>query len=249
MIDMDEARAVKIAAEMSEAMPYFQFTGLHELWNALRRPMSPERAVVPHEIFRRWGDTHYETTFVEYMKHLERLGFEQFADYPMPNHAGRTLAFVRVNGLAVATLVVEKGGGTHMRVTMRSGAIDGGWKSLQFSDEYCSVEGKTAETFHYSFSGLGMHLKLFCADTMTPVMDRWWGLRDDGTKLYRERLEDVLVTYWDRFRARDYHEVSEMAEDRLAAVPKHLRELLDADMKYRLSDIMPSAIVGCRPAM
>jgi hypothetical protein len=191
------------------------------------------------ELFREFGDTHPGMNIVGFVKVLEALGFEQFANFPLPNQSGRSIAFVRHRDCLLGTLIMERGGRTALTVVGR--AI--GWSfqghSVGFPSEMMPLTSSVASAHRVSLDGSsGLMLKLHQFDRHVALSDGWWSLSDLGETLISATVGNELVGQRERALCRDYVAIRNLVEERGDAVPSILRYQFDADNRFKLSDVL-----------
>lgn len=192
------------------------------------------------DLFREFGDTHDGMSLVGYVKVLDILGFEQFADFPMPGQAGRTLAFVRHRDCLLANLSIEKFTPPALQIVARS--IDSSFSGnppLGFPNELARVESASGKAYRMSIDGSsGLMMKLHQFGRHAKLSDAWWSLDDRGHELATISIGSELVGRRDRFLSGDYIAIRKLVEQRCEAVPSILRYQFDADHRFKLADII-----------
>lgn len=189
-------------------------------------------------LLREFGDTARTTTLVEYLKLLEALDFEQFADFPMSPH-GRTLAFVRQRGFVLAVLVIEPGRPPSLELVARSLGSDFHGHSIGFLNEVSRIKNAITVAHRVAFDGTsGLLVKLYHLDQQTTLSDAWWSLDDLRNDLPSITIGSELVKQRERYLCDDYEAVKRLIEERREAIPAAYRFQSDADHRFALADVM-----------
>lgn len=190
------------------------------------------------DVCRRFGDTNSETTAIGYIKVLESLGFEQFADFKMPNQ-GRTLAFARLSGLVLAMLNIRKGHAPHLTCTLRRGIVRGRqFFDPGFAATITPMGVPSRVAFQITFVGnTGLSYRMHCMDRSINYVDRWWSLDETGTSVLPVSSDNYLMTDLDRKQCSGYTEMVEMQEERRRAVDGYHAAVLDTGHTRRYLDV------------
>lgn len=207
---------------------------LHALDAAFRRA-DPTMVAL---LLREFGDTNQSTTLVEYLKLLEALDFEQFADFAMPLQ-GRTLGFARQRGCVLAVLTIEPDRPPSLEVVARSLGTDPFGHYGGFPNDITLVKSDTAASHRVAFDGTsGLIVKLHHLDRSTTLSEAWWSLDDRRDDLLLATIGNELVRKRERYLCEDYHAVLRLVQQRREAVPSAYRFQFDADHRFTLADIL-----------
>lgn len=206
-------------------------------------------------LLREHGDSHHGMPLTDYFKMLDRLEFEQFADFPTPGGYGRSLAFLRKKGLVLASLNIEKDSGVDLTCTARhlpSGGVqqpfDEHSAARRVTKELISLNSKSSRGRAWKANmdcSEGFTVKLHALDVTCQILDKWWGLDDAGNKNPNLHIGYDLVTMRDRSQCSDYFEVKRLEEERQRAIPSGIRDIFDADAKRKFEDVIDHPIVDC----
>lgn len=189
------------------------------------------------DVCGRFGDTYCKTSAVGYIKALEELGFEQFADFRMPKE-GRTLAFARLSGLVLAMLNICKGHAPHLTCTLRHPILRGGVPHLGFVDHKSAIGTGRLVAARCTFIGnSGLSYKMHLIDISVSLFDRWWSLSEAGKHALPESADNYLMTDLDRKQCSGYAEMVEMQEERRRAVDGYYASVLDTGHTRRYLDV------------
>jgi hypothetical protein len=190
------------------------------------------------DLLREFGDTNPTTTLVGYLKTLEAAGFEQFSDFPM-HTSGRTIAFVRQHGFALAVLSVESSEVLKVEVIVRTVDHPVLTQPTGFSRSVRRIDSAPLPTYRIALDvSSGLMAKLFHIDSYATLADAWWSLDDSGNDLRDITIGCELVRDRERFQCDDYNAILRLIEERRAAVPNMLRYQFDADHRFKLVDIL-----------
>jgi hypothetical protein len=191
------------------------------------------------ELLREFGDTHAEMNSVGFIKVLEVLGFQQFADFQLPNKFGMSIAFVRHRDCLLGILTLQRGARPELTVVGRAigwtvqGATDG------FPNDVMPLTSSAGKAHRVSFDGSsGLMLKLHQLDRHVSLSDGWWSLTDMGSTLVSATIGTELVGKRERILCRDYATIRDLSEARGDAVPPILRYQFDADHRFKLADVL-----------
>ncbi len=189
-------------------------------------------------LLREFGDTNQSTTLVGYLKLLEALDFDQFADFAMPVQ-GRTLAFVRRRGCVLAVLSVEPDRPPSLEIVVRSLGYSGFGGRGGFPNEITAVKSDIAASHRIAFDGTsGLMIKLHHLDCSETLSEAWWSLDDHRDHLLLATIDNELVRKRERYLCEDYHAVLRLVEKRRDAIPSDFRFQFDADHRFTLADIL-----------
>ncbi|MCS4090227.1 hypothetical protein [Rhizobium sp. BK176] len=191
------------------------------------------------ELLREFGDTHADIDSVGFIKVLEVLGFEQFADFPLPNQFGMSIAFVRHRDCLLGILTLQRGARPELTVVGRAigwsfqGPTDG------FPNDVMPLTSSAGKAHRVSFNGAsGLMLKLHQLDRHVRLSNGWWSLTDMGSVLVSATIGTELVGQRERILCRDYDAIRKLVEERGDAVPSILRYQFDADHRFTLADVL-----------
>lgn len=193
--------------------------------------------VMLSNLLREFGDTHAGATLVQYIKHLEALDFEQFADFPLST-TGRTLAFVRNRGCVLAVLGIEPDRSPSLEVFARSIGDDFYGHPVGFPNEVGRLNHVLPCAYRIAFDGAsGLRIKLDHLDNNASLSDSWWSIDDRGHDLPCD-IGSELVRQRDRFLSGDYNDIKRLIDVRREAVPSLYRFQFDADHRFKLEDVL-----------
>ncbi|MCV9964134.1 hypothetical protein OIU34_19820 [Pararhizobium sp. BT-229] len=188
-------------------------------------------------LLREFGDTHVGAPLVHYIKQLEALDFEQFADFPLPT-GGRTLAFVRNRGCVLAVFGIEPDRPPSLDVVASSIGADFYGHPVGFPNDVVRLNSTAPSSYRIAFDGIsGLRIKLHQLDSNATFSDAWWSLDDRGYDLPSD-IGTELVRRRERFLCEDYNDIKCLVEARREAVPSLYRFQFDADHRFKLSDIL-----------
>ena len=208
--------------------------GVHAIDAAFRRGDPTMLAL----LLREFGDTHQSTTLVEYLKLLEALDFDQFADFAMPVQ-GRTLAFARQHGCVLAVLTIEPDRPLALEVVARSLGADSFSHYGGFPNDVNRITSDIAAARRLAFDGTsGLIVKLYHLDRSTTLTEAWWSLDDRKAHLLLATIGNELVRKRERYLCKDYDAILSLVEERREAVPSAYRFQFDADHRFTLADIL-----------
>ncbi|MCZ7862464.1 hypothetical protein O9X98_13910 [Agrobacterium salinitolerans] len=189
-------------------------------------------------LLREFGDTNQSTTLVGYLKLLEALDFDQFADFAMPLQ-GRTLAFARQRGCVLAVLTIETDRPPSLELVARFLGADPFCYRGGFPNEITLINSYAAAAHRVAFDGTsGLMVKLYHLDRSTTLSEAWWSLDDRRDHLLLATIGNELVRKRERYLCEDYHAVLRLVEKRRDAIPSDFRFQFDADHRFTLADIL-----------
>jgi hypothetical protein len=211
--------------------------GIGGTCSALANAFRFAEPVMLETLLQEFGDTHRGSNLVDYLKHLDALDFEQFADFPM-SAVGRTLAFVRNRGCILALLGVELGRPLSLELFARSVGDSVVGHTVGFPNNVVRLNSGSPSAYRIAFDGIsGLRIKLRHLERETNLSDAWWSLDDRGYGL-RSDIGDELVSQRDRFLCEDYNDVKRLIDARREAIPSMYRFQFDADHRFKLVDVL-----------